>query len=509
MKAIDLLKESEYKWITGPNDREFDEIVLDSRKVTDKTAFVAMVGQKTDGHIHIADAAAKGAVLILVEDRKLPEIEEALSSIRALGTTGVASVPDTRKAYAEMACTYFGHPSSEMKIIGLTGTKGKTTSTYIIHEILERSGRSCGLIGTVENKIAGKTVKSKHTTPEAWEFQSLLRTMKDEGVNDCVMEVSSLGLKFKRTYGVNFEVGVFTNFLNDHVSDGEHETEEDYFLSKLALFDHCRIALINKNTRRFDEVFAYAKEKGADCYTYSVTEDDQTDFSMRGMKTTVENGVPGMGFTFVTPFYETELFVPLLCDFNVDNALCAAASAFLSGVGRDEIKEGMRYVRVPGRMEKIDNSLGLKVYVDYAHNGDSLKVLLHAIRPSCKGRIITVFGCGGDRPHDRRFTMGEVSGKYSDFTVVTTDNSRSEDFSIISGMIVEGISRNGDVPYVVIEDRKEAIAHACAMATPDDIVVIAGKGHETTMTIKDKVVDFVDSKVTSEVLRNLESERGV
>ena len=234
MKAIDLLKESEYKWITGPDDREFDEIVLDSRKVTDKTAFVAMVGQKTDGHIHIADAAAKGAVLILVEDRKLPEIEEALSSIRALGTTGVASVPDTRKAYAEMACTYFGHPSSEMKIIGLTGTKGKTTSTYIIHEILERSGRSCGLIGTVENKIAGKTVKSKHTTPEAWEFQSLLRTMKDEGVNDCVMEVSSLGLKFKRTYGVNFEVGVFTNFLNDHVSDGEHETEEDYFLSKLA-----------------------------------------------------------------------------------------------------------------------------------------------------------------------------------------------------------------------------------------------------------------------------------
>ena len=163
----------------------------------------------------------------------------------------------------------------------------------------------------------------------------------------------------------------------------------------------------------------------------------------------------------------------------------------------------MRYVRVPGRMEKIDNSLGLKVYVYYAHNGDSLKVLLHAIRPSCKGRIITVFGCGGDRPHDRRYTMGEVSGKYSDFTVVTTDNSRSEDFSVISGMIVEGIKRNPDAPYCVIEDRKEAIAHAVAMADPDDIVVIAGKGHETTMTIKNTVVDFIDAKVTSEVLRDL------
>ncbi len=507
MRATDLLKESEYKWITGPDDREFDEIVLDSRKVTGKTAFVAMVGQKTDGHKHIVSAAEQGAALVLVEERKLPEIREMLASIEALGTTGVAAVPDTRKAYAEMACSYFGHPSKDMKIIGLTGTKGKTTSTYIIHEILERAGRSCGLIGTVENKIVGRTIKSKHTTPEAWEFQSLLRTMKDEGVKDCVMEVSSLGLKFKRTYGVDFEIGVFTNFLNDHVSDGEHETEEDYFLSKLALFDHCRIALINKNTRRFEEVLAYAKAHTEKCYTYSVSED--ADFTMRDMKTTVRDGIPGMGFTFVTPDYEEELFVPLLCDFNVDNAVCAAASAFLAGVERDQIKNGMTFVRVPGRMEKIDNSLGLKIYVDYAHNGDSLKVLLNAIRPSCKGRIITVFGCGGDRPHDRRYTMGEVSGKYSDFTVVTTDNSRSEDFSIIAGMIVEGIRRNGDVPYEIIEDRRAAIRHACAMAHPDDIVVIAGKGHETTMTIKNTVVDFVDSKVTSEELRNLEKERGV
>jgi UDP-N-acetylmuramoyl-L-alanyl-D-glutamate--2,6-diaminopimelate ligase len=507
MKALDLLKESEYKWIAGPDDREFDEIVLDSRKVNDKTAFVAMVGQKTDGHKHIVSAAEQGAALILVEERKLPEISEMLASIEALGNTGVAAVPDTRRAYAEMACTYFGHPSKDMKIIGLTGTKGKTTSTYIIHEILERAGRSCGLIGTVENKIVGKVIKSKHTTPEAWEFQSLLRTMKDEGVKDCVMEVSSLGLKFKRTYGVDFEIGVFTNFLNDHVSDGEHETEEDYFLSKLALFDHCRIALINKNTRRFEEVLAYAKAHTEECFTYSVNED--ADFTMRDMKTTVQDGVPGMGFTFVTPDYEEELFVPLLCDFNVDNALCAAASAFLAGVEKEKIKTGMTFVRVPGRMEKIDNALGLKIYVDYAHNGDSLKVLLNAIRPSCKGRIITVFGCGGDRPHDRRYTMGEVSGKYSDFTVVTTDNSRSEDFSIIAGMIVEGIKRNGDVPFEVIEDRKEAIRHACAMAETDDIVVIAGKGHETTMTIKNTVVDFVDSKVTSEVLRNLEKERGV
>lgn len=507
MKSSDLLRESEYKLITGSMDRDFREIVLDSRKVTPETAFIAMIGQKDDGHRHIGDAAAKGAVLIVVEEKKLPEIAPVLDEIKKNGSTCVVAVPDARKAYAEMACTYFGHPSKEMKIIGLTGTKGKTTSTYIIHEILERSGRSCGLIGTVENKIVGKVIKSRHTTPEAWEFQSLLKDMKEEGVKDCVMEVSSLGLKFKRTYGVDYEIGVFTNFLNDHVSDGEHESEEDYFISKLRLFDNCRIALINKNTRRFSEVLAYAEEHASKCYTYSVS--GNADFTMHDMKTTVKDGVPGMGFVFSTPDYEEELFVPLLCDFNVDNALCAAASAYLAGVSKEDIRNGMTFVRVPGRMEKIDNSLGLKVYVDYAHNGDSLKVLLNAIRPSCKGRIITVFGCGGDRPTDRRYTMGEVSGKYSDFTVVTTDNSRSEEFSRIAGMIVEGIKRNPQAPYTIIEDRKEAIRHAVKMAQPDDIVVIAGKGHETTMTIKNTVVDFVDAKVTSEVLRALEQERGV
>ena len=193
----------------------------------------------------------------------------------------------------------------------------------------------------------------------------------------------------------------------------------------------------------------------------------------------------------------------------MDNALCAAACAHLAGVSKEQIENGMLFVKVPGRMEKIDNKLDLKVFVDYAHNGDSLKVLLQAIRPSCKGRIITVFGCGGDRPHDRRYTMGEVSGRYSDFTVVTTDNSRSEEFSRIAGMIVEGIERVPGAPYEIIEDRKKAIAHAVDMAHPDDIVVIAGKGHETTMTIKDSVVEFIDSVVASEVLRALEKERGV
>ena len=271
------------------------------------------------------------------------------------------------------------------------------------------------------------------------------------------------------------------------------------------LFDNCRIALVNKNTRRLDEVLAYAKVHTEKVYTYSISGD--ADFSVRGIRSGEQDGVPGMDFTLVTPTYQEKMFVPLLCDFNVDNALCAAATAYLAGVSAEEIKRGMTFVSVPGRMEKIDNNLKLKVYVDYAHNGDSLKVLLKALRPSCKGRIITVFGCGGDRPTDRRYTMGEVSARYSDFTVVTTDNSRSEAFERISGMIVEGIKRVAGSPYIVIEDRKRAIAQACAMAAEEDIVVVAGKGHETTMTIGSSVVEFIDSVVTEEALRELENER--
>ena len=504
MKARDLLSETKYKYIAGDLDREVNWCRMDSRQVQKDDAFVAAIGQKGDGHDFIAKALGNGASLIVMEESRRNVCEEVISGIDEKGPA-VVSVSGSRRVAAEMALRRFGHPSDGMSIIGMTGTKGKTTSTYILHEILERSGKSCGLIGTVENKIGSKSEKALHTTPEAWEFQSILKQMLDQDVKACVMEVSSLGLKFQRTYGVNFLIGVFTNFLNDHVSDGEHESEEDYFQSKLSLFDHCRIALINKNTRRFDEVLQYAKAHTEKCYTYSINGD--ADFTISDMRPSSQDGVPGMHFTFICPEYEEELFVPLLCDFNVDNALCAASSAYLAGVSKEDIKRGMTFVSVPGRMEKVDNSLGLKVYVDYAHNGDSLKVLLHAIRPACKGRIITVFGCGGDRPHDRRYTMGEVSGRYSDFTVVTTDNSRSEAFDVIAGMIVEGIGRVPDAKYCTIEDRKEAIAYALAMATTDDIVVIAGKGHETAMDIKGVKTRFVDAEETASALRALEKER--
>ncbi|MBO4927261.1 MAG: UDP-N-acetylmuramoyl-L-alanyl-D-glutamate--2,6-diaminopimelate ligase [Clostridiales bacterium] len=506
MKAIDLLSGINYECIFGDLDVDIDKVVLDSRKVLPGTAFVAMIGQRKDGHKYLVKAANQGASLIVVDARRVEDVADMINTIIDQYMVTVVAVADSRKAFSDMACTFFDHPARDMKIIGLTGTKGKTTSTYIVNEILNYAGMKCGLIGSVENRYGDHVERSEHTTPEAWEFQEMLTKMKSVGVTHCVMEVSSLGLKFNRTDGVDFEVGIFTNFLNDHISPEEHPTEDDYFDSKMRLFDHCRIALINKNTQRLTEVLDYANDHTEKVYTYSFT-GGMADFYVKEFMPTSKDGVPGMKFIFVTPTYESEMFIPLICDFNVDNALCAASCAYLLGIPEETIREGMLSVKVPGRMEKVDNNLGLQVYVDYAHNGDSLRVLLRAVRRICKGRIITVFGCGGDRPTDRRFTMGEVSGRYSDLTIVTTDNSRSENFSLISGMIVEGIRKAPNAEFAVIEDRREAIDQAIAMATPDDIVVIAGKGHEQTMEILERKVHFVDAEEAADSLRILEKER--
>lgn len=505
MVAQELLSEIKYELIAGSLDKEIREVVLDSRKVTSDSAFVAIIGLQRDGHAYLEKAA--GASLIMIDKRQTMWTREALVELSGKSGVTIVSVEDSRRAYSEVSATFFGHPSRDIKLIGITGTKGKTTSTYIVHEIIENSGAECGLIGSIENKIGRKAHASVHTTPEAWEFQQLLKQMRDDDIHHCVMEVSSLGLKFLRTHGVRFEVGVFTNLFLDHISPEEHEDEEDYFRSKLMLFDHCRFALVNKQSRRFDEICAYAESKVEKCYSYSMTED--ADFMVKDIKASSRGQTPGMLFTLVTPTYETEVFVPLLCDFNVDNALCAAASAYLAGIPEEAIVEGISRVKVPGRMEIVKNNLGLKVFVDYAHNGDSLRVLLQALRKSCKGRIITVFGCGGNRSKTRRLTMGEMSARYSDYSIVTADNSRQEEFSEITELIIEGLHKVPDPQYCIIEDRHEAIRHAVAMATPDDYVVIAGKGHERTMEMKQGIIEFIDSVEAEAALKKLEEERKV
>ncbi|MBO4496069.1 MAG: UDP-N-acetylmuramoyl-L-alanyl-D-glutamate--2,6-diaminopimelate ligase [Clostridiales bacterium] len=505
MKASDLLSESTYTLMFGDMSVDVNRIYLNSRSVKPGSAFLCISGSKADGHKYIESAVEQGAVLIITEEGQQVFPEEKLKSLSEEKGICVVSVPDSRSAYADLSGTFFGHPGKDMEMIGVTGTKGKTTSTYLIHNIFEAENRHCGLIGSVENKIGPtEACWSEHTTPEAWEFQELLADMKSKDVNSCVMEVSSLGLKYHRTQGVKFKVGVFTNFFLDHIMTGEHADEEEYFQCKMMLWADCEMALINKNSRRVDEVLENAKVCGK-VYTYSLSE--SADFMAKDIRAVEVNGVPGMQFTFVTPTYKTELYVPLLCEFNVDNALCAASTSYLCGISEEAIKKGVATVYVPGRMEKIHNELGLHVYVDYAHNGDSLRVLLSSLRPFCKGRIITVFGCGGDRSQYRRSGMGESSARYSDYSIVTTDNSRSESFESIFVLIKEGIEKVPDAKYEVIEDRHEAIFKALEMATTEDFVVIAGKGHERTMDCNHQIVDFVDADEAGKAMEKLAEAR--
>ncbi|MBR2750970.1 MAG: UDP-N-acetylmuramoyl-L-alanyl-D-glutamate--2,6-diaminopimelate ligase [Clostridiales bacterium] len=505
MKAIDLLSESTYTPLFGDLSVEVDRIYLNSRSVKPGSAFLCISGSKADGHKYIENAVDQGARLIITEDGQKVASEELLKKLSEEKGVCVVSVPDSRAAYADLSGTYFGHPAKDLEMIGITGTKGKTTSTYLIHTIFEAEGRHCGLIGSVENKIGpDEACWSEHTTPEAWEFQELLAQMKNKDVHSCVMEVSSLGLKYHRTQGVKFKVGVFTNFFLDHIMTGEHEDEEEYFRCKMQLFEDCEMALINKNTRRLEEVLEHAKVCGK-VYTYSISQD--ADFMAKDIESVEVDGVPGMQFTFVTPTYRTKLYVPLLCEFNVDNALCAASTSYLCGISEEGIQTGVGKVYVPGRMEKIRNELGLHVYVDYAHNGDSLRVLLSSLRPFCKGKIITVFGCGGDRSQYRRSGMGEMSARYSDYSIVTTDNSRSESFESIFVLIKEGIEKVENARYEVIQDRHQAIAKALEMAAPDDFVVIAGKGHERTMDINHQIFEFVDADEAHKAIRALAKAR--
>ena len=506
MQAKHILSETPYQLVAGELTEDISGIRLNSSKVECGNAFVAMVGSHSDGHKYVPGAIDNGASLVVIEDGQTMWTNEALTEMVKDRKTAIVSVPDSRKAYADMSCTFFGHPSENMNLIGITGTKGKTTTTYMVQEIFKRGGRDCGLLGSVENRICKDRHEwSAHTTPEAWEFQELLHTMQENNVTDCVMEVSSLGLKFHRTRGVHHKVGIFTNFFLDHIMSGEHADEEEYFACKMMLFDTCEMALVNKETRRLDEVLA-AAQKCSKVYTYSINED--ADFMAKDITFDAQDGIPGMKFTLVTPTYSQELFVPLLCDFNVDNALCASAAAYLCGIDQKAIREGLAHVYVPGRMEKIRNPLGLHVYVDYAHNGDSLRVLLSSLRKFCKGRIITVFGCGGERSQYRRSGMGESSARYSDYSIVTSDNSRSEPLESILVLIKEGINKVEGAKYEVIEDRREAITKAVSMATPDDFIVIAGKGHERTMEINKVKFEFVDSDEVRKAIDKLANVGG-
>ncbi len=468
--------------IKGSLDADICHIAYDSRKVKSGSLFVCIPGTKTDGHNYISHAIENGARALLVQ--RAVEAPEGISVVR---------VPDARYGLAHVSGLFFGHPSGNFKLVGITGTKGKTTSSYMVKSVMEAAGMKVGLIGTIANMIGQRVLYTERTTPESYDLQSLFHQMAEEGTDGVVMEVSSQGLALSRVACCDFDVGVFTNIHSDHIGPGEHKDFEDYLNAKLKLFEMCGKGLINIDSPYAEEFLRHAR-----CETLTYGIGKKADISAREVVTRPD----GVEFKLISPWGEEEIKVKIPGRFNVYNALAAAGACSLLGIPLSVAREGLVKTRVKGRAETIDSGRGFTVMVDYAHNDVSLENILTTVKEYTGGRVICVFGCGGDRDPERRFGMGEVSGRLADFTVITSDNPRTEDPCRIMEHIETGMKRTSG-KYIKIVDRREAIKYAIEKAKPGDLVLIAGKGHETTQTFKDKTIHFDDREVAEEILKEM------
>lgn len=470
MKLDELLTKLNYELINGDTSIEINRIVYDSReKVMRGDVFVCICGAVFDGHDYINAVAADGASAVIVE-RDI-EITDELSELTVIRTA------NTRLALALMSAAFFGNPAEELFTVGITGTKGKTTTACMVREILEKCGIHTGLIGTIETIIGDEHIPSVNTTPESYKIHEYFRRMADAGCKCVVMEVSSQALKLDRTAGINFDIGVFTNLEPDHIGPNEHDSFEDYMRCKGILFRQCKTGIVNSDSEHAKEVL-----EGHTCEveTYGLNEDAEL---RAGNISYIHNGG-----NFSTSYdvsgalkLHVELTLPGL--FSVYNSLCAIAVTRHFKVSDGLLLKALYEVKVEGRVEPVKVSDDFIVMIDYAHNAMSLESLLTTLKEYEPKRIVTVFGCGGNRSKDRRFEMGEISGRMSDFTVITSDNPRTEEPEDIMRDIETGIQRT-DGKYIKIADRAEAVRYAVSAGQPGDIIVIAGKGHEDYQEIK-------------------------
>ena len=447
------------------------DIVYDSRLAKPGSVFIAISGHKQDGHDFVDQALADGCVAAVVEKETGDPARQVV-------------VKDTRLALAVMSANLFGHPSSGLKLLGVTGTNGKTTCTYLIESILKKAGYRTGLLGTVEYKIADEMLPVGRTTPESYDLQKLLSRMVKEGVKATVMEVSSHALELKRVYGCDFDCKIFTNLSQDHLDF--HGDMEKYFKAKNLFFEHkTGVPVIN-----MDDPFGRRILKGQDDYvTYAIEE--PADVRAEN----IESIETGSSFDLVYLRNRTRIDLRLMGRFNVYNALASGAAALSQGIDFQTIKVGLEGVgSIPGRFETVDAGQKFKVIVDYAHTPDSLRQAMTAARSLAKGRVITVFGCGGDRDQEKRPMMGKAAAELSDKTIITSDNPRSEDPESIISQVAAGFEGTNAV-FEEIGDRKQAIERALKEAAEGDVVLIAGKGHEKVQEFKDETVPFDDRDV--------------
>nr|WP_244269694.1 UDP-N-acetylmuramoyl-L-alanyl-D-glutamate--2,6-diaminopimelate ligase [Caldanaerovirga acetigignens] len=469
---------SEILSVKGPKDINIASITYDSRKVEKGSLFVAIRGFKLDGHDFIEDAIKNGAVGVIGE--KEMNLPDGVLYVR---------VKNSRKALSQASSIFFGKPAEKLKIVGVTGTNGKTTTTYLIKAILDEAGLPSGVIGTVGLCIKDKVLPSERTTPESLDLNRIFVEMLDEGVEYVSMEVSSHSLKLHRVDDIRFEVGVFTNLTQDHLDF--HESFDDYYSSKKKLFYLSKRAAINiddPNGRRM------CGELDIPTLTYAI--EGKADLKAEDVR------IDSNGVTFKLNFYgkQKNIVYKVPGKFSVYNSLAAISACLFLGIDLDTMAKALEKVRgVPGRFEPVDEGQDFTVIVDYAHTPDGLENVLMTIKSFVKGKIITVFGAGGDRDRSKRPLMGRVVSEYSDYFIITSDNPRSEDPEAIINDIEKGLDKNSK--YEKIVDRRAAIKRAIEMASRGDVVLIAGKGHENYQIIKDEVIPFDDREVAREFLK--------
>ena len=461
-----LLEKLEYEVVQGSTDVKVTEVVYDSRKVTEGCLFICIEGANFDGHTFAAQVAEKAGVLVVSKDVEgIPE------------TVTVIKVKDTRYAMAFISAAYFGHPAEKLKVIGITGTKGKTTTTYLMKSILENAGYKVGLVGTIETIIGEKHIPALNTTPESYTLQSYFAQMVDAGMDAVVMEVSSQGLKLHRTQGFVFDIGIFTNLQPDHIGPNEHESFEEYMECKGLLFKQCKVGIVNGDDDHCEQVI-----QGHTCSIEQFGFSKDSDIRASRLSLVRDKGTLGVDFR-VSGVVNMDVEVATPGRFSVYNALTAIATCRHFNVDEEDIKKALLTAKVKGRIEMVKVSDHFTLLIDYAHNAMSLESLLTTLREYEPNRLICLFGCGGNRSKLRRFEMGEISGKLADLTIITSDNPRFEEPQDIIEDIKIGIGKTTG-KYVEICDRKEAIKYAIEHGEAGDIIVLAGKGHEDYQEIK-------------------------
>jgi len=477
----------------GNLDLDILNVECDYRRVTEGSLFVAIKGYEVDGHSFINNAIENGAKAIIFEQGS-----DYKDFINHKDVTFIMA-PNTRLALSLCSCNFYDNPSKKMRVIGITGTKGKTTTTFMLKKILEKQGKKVGLIGTIAVYIGDKKVKnSDRTTPESNKLQEILDKMYKLGVEVVIMEVSSQSLKLDRVAGMEFYAGVFTNLSEDHISKNEHKDINEYFESKMKLFDMCKYAFVNADNLYSSKVPSLIGDK-CKVETYGI--DNYCNLLAKDV--TITNTYADFKVKIETRNERVKVSIP--GRFSVYNALAAISVAKLFGIKSDIVKEALENIKVLGRSELVENKLDLKIMIDYAHTPDSLENILKTVKQYTAGRVICVFGCGGDRDKSKRPVMGEIAGRLADYTIITSDNPRTEvPEEIIKEIEVGTKKTKGN--YECIVDRKEAIKKAIGMENKNDIVIIAGKGHEIYQEIQKEQIPFDEREIIEEVIVELEKE---